>query len=452
MSKFVHLHVHTQYSILDGAAGIKPLISRAKELGMPAIAITDHGNMFGAKLFHQEATKNGIKPLIGCEVYVARRSRFDKSERIDRGGAHLILIAKNIDGYKNLIKLVSYSWTEGYFYKPRIDKELLKQYKEGLICCSACLGGEVAQTITGEGIEEDEQETASNVQGLINNNNDVERVIQEFKDIFGDDYYLEVQLLRSGDPNLDLKVYNKQLVVNKKILELGEKYSIKVIASNDVHFINASDAPAHDRLICINTGKDLADERRMRYTSQEYLKSYDEMLDLFRDNPEVLENTLEVANKVQEYKLNQKPFMPNFPLPDNFVIDVKELSDSFVVNIDGFINSINSLDEEYKNAVNKELEELKLKLNSANSITEIDLLASQDYSYLEDLENKLTIAKQFKYLEYITYKGAEKRYGTPLPENVPPPGMPPTISNSGSFSKTVISSGQVTLGNGFTVI
>lgn len=284
MPDFVHLHVHTQYSILDGAAAIKPLIKRAKALGMNAIAITDHGNMYGVKNFHDTATDAGVKPILGCEVYVVK-NRFEK-DKDEKAGDHLILLAKNLEGYHNLCKMVSYSFTEGFYYKPRIDKQLIEQYHEGLICCSACLGGEVPQAIMHNDIEE------------------AERVVQWFKNIFGEDYYLELQLHPSGDPQKDADVYENQLRVNKVILELAAKYGVKYICSNDVHFILAEDAVAHDHLICLNTGRDLDDPNRMRYTFQEYLKSPEEMAALFPDHPEALATTLEIADKCEDYKLS----------------------------------------------------------------------------------------------------------------------------------------------------
>jgi len=314
MPEFVHLHVHTQYSILDGAAAIKPLIKRAKALGMNAIAITDHGNMYGVKNFHDTATDAGVKPILGCEVYVVK-NRFEK-DKDEKAGDHLILLAKNLEGYHNLCKMVSYSFTEGFYYKPRIDKQLLEQYHEGLICCSACLGGEVPQAIMHNDMEE------------------AERVVQWFKGVFGDDYYLELQLHPSGDPQKDADVYENQLRVNKALLELAAKFGVKYICSNDVHFILAEDAVAHDHLICLNTGRDLDDPNRMRYTFQEYLKSPEEMAALFPDHPEALATTLEIAAKCEDYKLTHAPLMPNFPPPEDFKIDLAELRESFVKKIE----------------------------------------------------------------------------------------------------------------------
>lgn len=299
-SNFVHLHVHSQYSILDGASSIEGLVKKAKKLKMPAIALTDHGTMFGIKHFHSVATKEGVKPILGMEGYVARRGRMDKELSKDRSGYHLILLAKNEIGYKNLVKLCSYGYTEGFYYKPRIDRELLEKYHEGIIISSACLGGEVPQKIMKNDIE------------------GAEETIQWYKNIFGDDYYLEVQLHQNGDNKIDDNVYQNQLKTNQIIFRLAEKYGIKVIATNDAHFLNADDAEGHDILICLNTGKDKDDPNRMRYTRQEYIKTTDEMQALFPNNPEVLANTLEIADKVEEYSLNKAPIMPDFDIPEEF--------------------------------------------------------------------------------------------------------------------------------------
>ena len=298
---FTHLHVHTQYSILDGASNIPVLIKKAVEDNMPAVCITDHGNMFGVKEFHNEARKQGIKPIIGCEIYIAKKSRHEKAERSgERGNYHLILIAKNETGYKNLLKLVSFAWIEGFYYNPRVDKELLRQYHEGIIASSACLGGEIPQAIMNKGIEE------------------AERLLQEYKDIFGEDFYLELQKHPSGDTKIDSEVLQNQLKVNEQLIELSKKHDVKLIAANDVHFVNAEDAEAHDRLICLNTGKDLDDPGRMRYTKQEFFKTRAEMAELFSEIPEALENTQEIVDKVEEYMLDRDPVMPYFPLPEEF--------------------------------------------------------------------------------------------------------------------------------------
>ena len=374
MSDFVHLHVHTQYSILDGAAAIKPLIKRAKALGMNAIAITDHGNMYGVKNFHDTATDAGVKPILGCEVYVVK-NRFEK-DKDEKAGDHLILLAKNLEGYHNLCKMVSYSFTEGFYYKPRIDKQLLEQYHEGLICCSACLGGEVPQAIMHNDMEE------------------AERVVQWFKGVFGDDYYLELQLHPSGDPQKDADVYENQLRVNKALLELAAKFGVKYICSNDVHFILAEDAVAHDHLICLNTGRDLDDPNRMRYTFQEYLKSPEEMAALFPDHPEALATTLEIAAKCEDYKLTHAPLMPNFPPPEDFKIDLAELRESFVKKIEDA--------------------ELLARISACASVEELERLVAHD----KELSDRLMVAKQYCYLVDLTYKGAHRRYGEVLDEKV----------------------------------
>ena len=300
MSSFVHLHVHTQYSILDGASAVKSLVRRAKELGMEALAITDHGNMFGAKEFHDAATAAGVKPILGCEIYVARTSLEDKTSVEDRSGDHLILLAKNKTGYHNLVKLVSQAWIRGFYYKPRIDKELLRAHSEGLIVSSACIAGEAAQEI------------------LSGNIRAAEEAILSYKEIFGEDYYLEVQRHETTDPTADVTVFPMQQRVIAAYRELAAKHNIKIIASNDVHFIMKDEAEAHDRLICLNTGKDIDDPKRLRYTKQEYLKSGEEMAAIFADMPEALTNTLEIASRVEYYPLNSEPIMPEFSIPEEF--------------------------------------------------------------------------------------------------------------------------------------
>ncbi|MBL4560242.1 MAG: DNA polymerase III subunit alpha [Labilibaculum sp.] len=300
MTAFTHLHVHSQYSILDGAASVQGLVNKAKEDGMTALAITDHGNMFGAKQFHDTATKNGVKPILGIEAYVARRDRNQKSEKEDRSGYHLIILAKNLVGYHNLMRLASLGYVEGFYYKPRIDRELLEKYGEGLIISSACLGGEVPQQIM-----------AGNLDGA-------KDTIRWYKNLFGDDFYLEIMRHKTDDPQMNANIFDNQELCNTKILELGKEFDVKVIATNDSHFLNAEDADAHDLLICLNTGRDLDDPKRMRYTKQEFFKTTQEMQDLFADVPEAITNTAEIAEKIEEYKLDIAPLMPDFPIPDNF--------------------------------------------------------------------------------------------------------------------------------------
>jgi len=300
MAVFSHLHVHTQYSILDGASSIPLLIDKVKSLGMEAVAITDHGNMFGVKEFHNTAVKKGIKPVIGCEVYVAKRSISEVTGKEDRSGDHLILLAKNLTGYKNLIKLISIAWIKGFYYKPRIDKEVLAQYSEGLIASSACLAGEIPDEIlngTQEGAE---------------------AALKSYLDIFGKDFYLEVQRHETYDPEADMTVFPLQQRAIEGIKKLSAKYDVKIIATNDVHFINAEDAEAHDILICINTAKDIDDPDRLRYSKQEYLKTEEEMRKIFSDIPEAVDNVAEVVGKIEKYKLDHEPIMPDFDLPEGY--------------------------------------------------------------------------------------------------------------------------------------
>ncbi|HZX63472.1 MAG TPA: DNA polymerase III subunit alpha, partial [Bacteroidales bacterium] len=301
MVDFVHLHVHSQFSILDGACKFPDMIEKAIADGMQGVAVTDHGNMFGIKEFHDEACKHeGFKPIIGCETYVARRSHKDKSEVIDRKGDHLILLAKNFKGYQNLSRLISLSWIDGHYYKPRVDKELLKLYSEGLIASSACLAGEIPRAILAGTPEK------------------ALRAINEYKEIFGEDFYLELMRHPATDPTRDSSVFKRQSIVNEALLEFSKKTGVKLIATNDAHFLNEQDADAHDRLLCLNTGKDLDDPTRLRYTGQEWFKTRIEMQELFRDVPEALENTMEVFGKIECYQLNRKPIMPDFPIPEGY--------------------------------------------------------------------------------------------------------------------------------------
>ncbi|MDF1570280.1 MAG: DNA polymerase III subunit alpha [Bacteroidales bacterium] len=297
---FCHLHVHTQYSILDGAANIPVLISKAVDDGMKAIAITDHGNMFGVKEFHNEAVKRGIKPILGIEAYVAKRSRHSKEDKNLDGNDHLVLLAKSKKGYHNLLKLASKGWTEGFYYKPRIDFDLLKKYHEDIIVTTACLGGVIPQAIMHNTVDE------------------AEKIMLQYKAIFHDDFYLELMRHPTEDPEMNRRVFEDQVYVNRTLVQLGKKHGIKCIATNDVHFINQEDAGAHDHLICLSTGKDLEDPNRMRYTHQEWFKTQDEMRELFGDVPEVLANTMEIAEKVEQYPLSSNPIMPIFSIPEEF--------------------------------------------------------------------------------------------------------------------------------------
>ncbi|MCQ2139400.1 MAG: DNA polymerase III subunit alpha [Bacteroidales bacterium] len=306
---FVHLHVHTQYSILDGFSSIEKLFKRASELGMPALAITDHGNMYGVKEFFKYAGKfPDVKPIIGCEVYVTRHYDHKLKDNNHRGYYHLILLAKNYDGYKNLMKIVSTSHIEGLYYKPRVSHEVIEQYHENLICMSACLAGEIPRAVV-----------AGDMDGA-------RKAIQWHKDVFGEDYYLEVQLHQTEVPNANAdmrEVGEKQLIANEGIFQLAEEMGVKVAATNDVHFVMKEDGAAHDHLICLTTNAQLDDPTRMRYTQQEYLKSEEEMAALFPGHPEVIANTLEISEKIEKYKIDRGHVLPKYELPEEFVANIE---------------------------------------------------------------------------------------------------------------------------------
>jgi len=377
MHSFVHLHVHSQYSILDGQASIERIVSKAIEYGMPAVALTDHGNMFGVKEFFNTVSKKNskiegeikrlkqeiekkknqadvdqgsvdslnqelasaqkqlLKPIIGCEVYVARQGRHIKSGREHLSGHHLILLAKNKTGYHNLIKLVSLGWIEGFYGRPRIDKELLEKYSEGLIVSSACLAGEIPRLVKAGRMD------------------DAQNAIEWFKNIFGDDYYLEMQRHETYDSNANQEVYPEQKAVNIGLMELSQRTGVKLIATNDVHFVNAEDAEAHDHLLCLNTGADLNDPKRMRYTKQEWFKTPQEMYSIFSDYPECLNNTLEIAEKVEFYSINSDAIMPIFPLPDGFTDDGEYLRHLTYV---GAELRYPNMDDEHKERIDFELD------------------------------------------------------------------------------------------------
>lgn len=404
MQPFVHLHVHSQYSLLDGQASIPRLVDKAINDGMKAIALTDHGAMYGIKEFVNyvsrknapiqseiknlkaelnklkeknsstekiaeveqklaETSKKLFKPIIGCECYVARRGRLLQSEKIDGSGWHLVVLAKNLKGYKNLIKMVSKSWTEGFYYRPRIDKELLEKYHEGLIVSSACLGGEISRKVDDGKITE------------------AEEAVQWFKSIFGDDYYLEIQRHKTNRPDADHTTYPKQEKVNKELLRIAEKYGVKVIATNDVHFVNEEDADAHDRLICLSTGKDFDDPNRMRYTKQEWLKTTAEMNRIFSDLPHTLANTLEIADKVELYSIDNPALMPFYPIDPEF-----------------------GTEESYKQ-----------KYSEADLIQEF---GEKTFHRLGDYDKVIRIKLEADYLAHLTRIGAHKRYGETLTEEI----------------------------------
>ena len=291
MGQFVHLHIHSEFSLLDGANRIKDLPVRAKELGMDAMAITDHGVMFGAIDFYKSCKKEGIKPIIGCEVYVAPRSRFDREPGIDNKYNHLILLAKNNQGYKNLSKLVSLGFIDGYYYKPRIDLEILEKYSDGLVCLSACLAGSVNQAL------------------LNGQNEKAEEIALWHKRVFGEDYYIEIQ-------NNGIK---EQVLANQKLVQLARKLDIPLVATNDAHYLKREDAYNHEVLLCIQTGKRMSDEDRMKFDTEElYVKSPEEMIDYFKAFPDAIENTVKIAEKCNvEFEFGHT-ILPNYEVPDGF--------------------------------------------------------------------------------------------------------------------------------------
>ena len=314
MQDFVHLHVHSQYSLLDGQSSIKGMVDKAIKDGMRGLALTDHGNMFGIKELYdyckdvnKARKKEGLepfKPIFGCEMYVARNG--DKNVREGgkefQSGWHLIVLAKNLKGYHNLIKLVSRSWVDGFYMRPRTDHKDLELFHEGLIICSACIGGEVPRKIQNGDIAGAEQ------------------TVKWFHDIWGDDYYLELQRHEVTNPTLEAnrETFEVQKRVNPVLIELAKKHGVKLICSNDSHFLNEDDAEAHDLLLCLSTGRDLDDPNRMRYSKQEWFKTKAEMNAIFADIPEALANTCEILDKVELYDLESNPIMPFFPIPEDF--------------------------------------------------------------------------------------------------------------------------------------
>lgn len=371
---FVHLHVHSHYSLLDGMSSIPDLVEKAIKSGMKGIALSDHGNMFGIKeLFDYIGKKNKgkpneekFKPILGVEAYCARRTRFDKSLKEDGSGYHLLLLAKNKTGYQNLCKLVSTSWVDGYYYRPRIDKDALEKYHEGLIVCSACLGGEIPRKI-GDG----------NIQGA-------EEAIMWFKNLFGDDYYLEIQRHQTDKPGADQSTYIKQVEVYDKLIELARKTDTKLVATNDVHFVEEEHAEAHDRLICLSTGKDLDDPNRMHYTKQEWLKTPEEMSVIFADIPEALENTIEIADKVEFYDIDSDAIMPAFPIPEEF-----------------------GTEESYKEKYPEEA--LREEFNKEDS---------GRFDKLGGYNKVIRIKLEADYLRNLSLQKAKERYGDPIPNDV----------------------------------
>ena len=420
MQDFVHLHVHTQYSILDGQASIPRLVDKAIADGMKGIAVTDHGDMFGIKeFFNYVNKKNGktngeikdlkkkiiglekgkvecenpeaeiaackeqlevakkklFKPIFGCEMYVARRRMFNREGKQDQSGYHLVVLAKNEKGYHNLIKLVSKAWTEGFYMRPRTDRVELEKYHEGLIVCSACIAGEIPRKI---------------LQGKID---EAEEAIQWYKRVFGSDFYLELQRHKATVARANHEAYGMQQIANEKIIELSKKYDVKLVCTNDVHFVDEENAEAHDRLICLSTGKDLDDPNRMLYSKQEWMKTKAEMNELFADVPEALSNTADICDQVEFYSIDHAPIMPNFEIPEDFGTEEgyrqkyteKDLFDEFTQDENG--NVVMSEDA---------------------ALAKIDKLGGYDKLYRIKLEAD--------YLKLLALEGAKKRYGEVLDE------------------------------------
>ena len=390
MEDFVHLHVHTYYSILDGQSSIKKLVDKAIGDGMKGMAITDHGDMFGIKEFHdicngvnKQRKKDGLepfKPIFGCEMYVARRGDMHlKDTREDQGGYHLIVLAKNANGYKNLIKLVSNSWVDGFYSRPRTDHHELEKYHEDLIVCSACIAGEVpAKILKGD------------IAGA-------REAIEWHKRLWGDDYYLELQRHEVTDPTIraNRETFPLQQQANKVLIELAKEYGVKLVCTNDSHFVDKENAEAHDHLLCLSTGKDLDDPTRMLYTKQEWFKTRQEMNDIFSDVPEAMANTVEILNKVETYSLDADPIMPFFPIPESFGTE-EEWRQKFT---EQQLYEEFTSDENGENPLPPEEGEKKIKK-----------LGGYDKIY--------RIKFEADYLAKLAYEGAVKRYGDPLSKEV----------------------------------
>lgn len=427
MKDFVHLHVHTQYSILDGQASIPNLVEKALKDGMRGMAVTDHGNMMGIKEFYnyvkskrksaqsalkdlqekllaldtaedfgeyatreeaqkaleqQIATKKRaaeFKPIFGCEMYVARRGMRTKECKEDQSGWHLIVLAKNEKGYHNLIKLVSHAWVDGFYMRPRTDHAELEKYREGLIVCSACIGGEVPQKILSGNLEA------------------AEETVLWFKKCFGDDYYLELQRHEVKDPNqrANRETFPLQQKVNRQLVELAHKHQIKLMCSNDSHFVNEENAEAHDRLICLSTGRDLDDPKRMLYTKQEWFKTQAEMNHVFEDIPEALENTCEILDKIEVYSIDHAPIMPNFAIPEDF-----------------------GTEEMYREKYTEQDLYEEFTRDEHGNVVIDEEAGKKKIEHLGGYEKLYRIKLEADYLSKLAYEGAHRRYGEELSEEV----------------------------------
>ena len=386
MQDFVHLHVHTYYSILDGQSSIQKLVDKAVADGMRGMAITDHGDMFGIKEFHdyvgglnkrrKKEGKEPFKPIFGCEMYVARRRKEDMvKEMHDNSGYHLIVLAKNLQGYKNLIKLVSRSWVDGYYYRPRTDRADLERYHEGLIVCSACIAGEVPSKILKDDIA------------------GAREAIEWHRRVFGDDYYLELQRHEVTDPDqrANRETFPLQQKANRVLIELAREYGIKLVCTNDAHFVDKDNAEAHDHLLCLSTNAELNDPNRMLYSKQEWFKTRAEMNEVFADIPEALSNTLEILDKVEIYSLDHDPIMPNFPIPEDFGTEEqwrKKFSE------EELFREFTS-DENGENPLPREQGEEKIR-------------------HLGGYDKLYRIKFEADYLAKLAYEGAARLYETPL--------------------------------------
>ena len=413
IGQFVHLHVHSHFSKLDGLSSLGGLIKKAVADGMPALALTDHGNMFGAKEFsnaiakHNKGVKGAVadaqkaldeaeqggdeeaiaaarealetakarrlKPILGCEMYVAQRDMHEHLDKKDTG-RHLVVLAKNAVGYHNLIKLVSRAWTEGFYSHPRTDKASLAAHHEGLIVCSACLGGEIPRLLLNGDVE------------------GAEEAVKWWKSVFGDDYYIELQRHKANVPHANHDTYELQRSIEDKLIDIARRNGVKIIATNDVHFVDEADAEAHDLLICLATNKYRNDPNRMLYSKQEWMKTRGEMWELFGDIPEALENTLEIANKVEEYSIEHEPIMPNFAIPEEF-----------------------GTEEEYRSRLTEEDLFNEFTRDEHGNKVLSDEAANKKIKALGGYDKLYRIKFEADYLEKIAFEGAARRYGTPLP-------------------------------------
>ena len=390
MEDYVHLHVHTNYSILDGQSKVTRLVDKAIADGMKGMAITDHGVMFGIKEFadycakvnkgRKEKGEEPFKPIFGCEMYVARRTMHDKDKSMhDNSGYHLIVLAKNYTGYKNLIKLVSNAWVDGYYYRPRTDREQLEKYHEGLIVCTACIAGEVPNKIIHDDIE------------------GAREACEWYHRVFGDDFYLELQRHEVKDPSLvaNREAYPLQQKANKVLMKFAQEYGIKIVCTNDCHFEDKETAEAHDHLLCLSTNEDLDDPKRMRYSKQEWFKTRAEMNEIFSDIPEAMTNTLEILNKVETYDINHGPIMPFFPIPEDFGTE-EEWKKKFTE------------EDLYKEFTTDENGENPLSPEEGQKV--IDRLGGYEKMY--------RIKFEADYLAKLAYDGAKKLYGDPLSDEI----------------------------------